>query len=380
MVEISNGTFDGTVSAAGSAGGLVGDAWGRVATASSRVHGEVASPADLFAGGVVGSVGSVSIDRTAFEGSVSGLQRVGGLVGFLGARETSFIVESYARGTVEATIGGAGGLIGVHERDWRLDAVVDTTFSIADSFFNGSVEAPNDVGGLLGSYSNDSDTLDPDPVTATSLDLARSYSAGALTGPVGPNYFVGTTFPDDGGVNTVSSYCTGDSCPEETRVTTEQLKSREFLANTALWDFEDRWCYSRGWNDDYPLLLDVTSGSPHNLSCWVYGQQPPRSHRSRPRAYLAPEAFFIFGNFFCTQCSDIYLIWKRPSAAPDADEVVTDAAGRRVCATGVQSFGDWRICFIPGLSPGGEYTYSLKFKRGRATGSTINSSITLLGG
>ena len=380
-VTVSGSSFEGEVSAVAIAGGLAGNTWGALNVSSTRVHAEV-SVDEVAAGGLVGATGALVTERVAFEGTVSGGYDIGGLAGRIGARSTSAISETYARGSVTGTGWNTGGFVGFFKRhdltgDLLMPPLTSTTFDILDSFFNGEISAPGWVGGLVGSYSNDMG--DANPFTGEPILITRSYSAGTLTGTTGPSYFVGETFVGEGDVNFVASLCMGEFCPAGNRVTAVDLRSREFMENSLAWDFDSKWCYASGWNDDYPLLERITSGPPDNMSCWVYGQRPHRSHRSGTNRSLAPSVFAVFGNFLCTQCTDLWLVWQRPTDTSDASEFLTDSAGQRVCSTGVLSIGDWRVCLIQGLTPGREYKYSLRLKRGSRSSPTVSTSITLLG-
>ena len=153
-------------------GGLVGQNDGADGAAGSNaISGSTASgtvtATGSFAGGLVGSNEGPISDSDALNLSVTGLSWVGGLVGF-NANAWS-ISGSTARGTVTATGGTAGGLVG------------QNTGPISGSSATGTVTGHTLVGGLVGLNNGPiSGSSASGEVTATRTDGASR--AGGLVG------------------------------------------------------------------------------------------------------------------------------------------------------------------------------------------------------
>jgi hypothetical protein len=137
-------------------------------------------------GGLVGEVGSETIQGCSFTGTVTGAGGVGGLAGYANS-----IRDSYTTGQVSASQNTAGGLVG----NCRLIDSCCSTASVAGlsrvgglvgftgygiltcSYSSGPVAADNYVGGLVG-YSDNADIRD-------------SYSTSPVTGTPGESYGIG---------------------------------------------------------------------------------------------------------------------------------------------------------------------------------------------
>lgn len=157
-------------------------------TGSAIAATDDSAPSSTYAGGIVAyaygtGATNYTVAQSSFEGSVSGINNVGGLVGYglgavmsdshAGATTTGSenvgglvgygsnitISRSYATGAATATTQRAGGLVGLSEGD-----------TISDSYARGNATTPNlyYAGGLIGAMNNS--------------DLARVYSTGVVNG------------------------------------------------------------------------------------------------------------------------------------------------------------------------------------------------------
>ncbi len=157
-------------------GGLVGYNLNSSSIANSYATGSVNAGSGSFAaGGLVGyNTSSSNIDNSYATGSVSGVNNVGGLVGY---SYSSSIDNSYASGNVSGSI-NVGGLVGGNYN----------SSSIANSYSAGSVSGSNDVGGLVGANAN-------------SNSITNSYATGSVSGSSN----VGGLIGNDDGTNTLTN-------------------------------------------------------------------------------------------------------------------------------------------------------------------------------
>lgn len=125
-----------------------------------------------------------------------------------------------------------------------------------------------------------------------------------------------------------------------------------------------------------PLIVDpsdgvkryVTSGGDDLVAVWSTTPSPP-----------APvSAFVAFANFFCDRCTSVWLIWPTPIEQETANRVViTDAAGRELCAQGVVGIGQWTACVVSGLTPGQTYSYRNVVTNGTSSSAPVSVQVTL---
>ena len=142
-VRVEGGSVKG---GGGSIGGLVGEA-GNCTMENCSSSAEVTGLDNV--GGLLGSGANVTVRESYADGSVIGRQYAGGLVGCCNYRSCVHIYDSYALGTVFATNGVAGGLVG--ETNWTFSDgnIISNCFSAGAV----SVESGN-MGGFNG---NDTD-------------------------------------------------------------------------------------------------------------------------------------------------------------------------------------------------------------------------------
>ncbi|WP_188128075.1 GLUG motif-containing protein [Halorubrum xinjiangense] len=179
------------------AGGLVGLLYGAVER--STASGDIEAT-ESQVGGLVGSTGQYSmITRSNATGTVSGEEKVGGLVGL----NKGAVNTSYAIGGVTG-VEDVGGLIG------RLEGTVEDTYAAPTAAIRGD----EPVGGLVGYIA---DTGQVNRSFATGLVRATGSGSGGITsdspGAVNDSYWnVETTnqSASDGGISLTTVQMTGD--------------------------------------------------------------------------------------------------------------------------------------------------------------------------
>jgi hypothetical protein len=168
---ITNSYMSGEVSAYGSnVGGLIGlidtNTSQTVTISNSHASAGVSSTDGSKVGGLVGYADEdVTIQDSYATGSVSAVSQVGGLVGtanFSGSASVTYILRSFATGSVTASGNYVGGLVGLS----YFTNIADT---FATGAVNGAVGASRFVGGLVGDANFD---------TA----MTRNFAAGVVTG------------------------------------------------------------------------------------------------------------------------------------------------------------------------------------------------------
>jgi WD40 repeat protein len=167
-------------------------------------------------GSLVGQLKSGTISGCyCKEGNVSGIWRVGGLVGY---NHHGSIITSYSTGTVEGN-GSVGGLVGCNYGDFEDYGYITTSYS------TGSVSGSNYVGGLVGENSGSIDASNSAGMVSGeeyvgglvgnnkyewSEDSGRiiaSYSTGMVSGSGNVGGLVGINERD---ANIATSYSTGE--------------------------------------------------------------------------------------------------------------------------------------------------------------------------
>jgi hypothetical protein len=149
---------DARVTGRSGVGGLVGTLWNNSTIWNSNATGG-ATVGTYKAGGLVGNMqGDASNERTTVSqsyatGTVSGMNNIGGLVGFMGVNTD--VSNSYATGAVASTGTHAGGLVG------------GLSGTISNSYATGAVSGKVNVGGLAGWNLG---------------EVSNSYATGTLTG------------------------------------------------------------------------------------------------------------------------------------------------------------------------------------------------------
>ena len=211
---------------------------------------------DEMVGGLIGQAFFSTISQGYATGDVAGAIDVGGLVGnqYGGGWDmtdpASFIVNSFATGSVTGGTETTGGLVG------RSHSSV-----ISDSYAIGAVEGSEAVGGLVGTLEG-------------KYRIANTYAAGALTSDVDPEQIGGLVAviadPDVDAVSVASFWDadttgTDSSAIGEARTTSQMTSLDTFTTELGdqAWDFSDVWSIAEG---EYPCLIWAEDGCSPLLS------------------------------------------------------------------------------------------------------------------
>lgn len=229
--DIKNSYVSGSVTGGGDTAGLMGYSAGTV----SNSHSSASVTGGGTIGGLVGlNAGTIS-NSYATGSVVSSGDVVGGLVGLSGGGGVG-ISNSYATGTVSG-INLVGGLIGYSY--WQ---------TIANTFATGTVSGTSKVGGLIG-------LLDDSNVN-------NSYSSGAVSGSSNAGGLVGFSGVNAGPNNVTSSYWDTQASGQPTSVrgtekTTAQMKQQATFSG---WDFINTWSIVEG--QTYPEFHQEAIAAP----------------------------------------------------------------------------------------------------------------------
>lgn len=238
-LKISNSHFRGNVFGYQEVGGLVGKAINTSivgSSASETVEGRYA------VGGLVGNAYKVTIENSYSNNRVYAYDtngnRTGGIIGVAYSGVT--IDQSYSSSDVSSDNNqNVGGLIGIVESN-----VIDVV--ISNSYFDGRVEGPDYVGGLVGKN------------IGADLDIINSYAVGSIRSS-GLACGLVCTYNSDPTVYVANSYwdieATGHA-PDYYRdggegKTTSQMKNQNTYIN---WDFNTIWQPINSNEPDYPQL------------------------------------------------------------------------------------------------------------------------------
>ena len=256
-VTVNASSNSGTITGTSNTGGFVGIASGSPVTIEDSANsGPLTGTTNV--GGFVGLASRpssiLSISRSVNQAAVSGVTQVGGLAG--NAAGNTSISNTLNKGSVTATTGYAGGLVGVS------NAIVE----LLRSWNSAPVSGANYVGGLVGFFFNDPgryliavDSVNTGAVTATNNgggfvglsnkphQIVRSYQAGILSsGTPSDALFLGVP-------STITSVYTNQSPSQWIPVSTDaELR----LASTYVgWDFDTVWGFiDCTTNNGFPVL------------------------------------------------------------------------------------------------------------------------------
>ncbi|MEN6576708.1 MAG: GLUG motif-containing protein [Phycisphaerales bacterium] len=249
----------GTVAGAWYVGGLVGDNKGNITASYSEgtVRGEA-----YEVGGLVGrNSGSITSCHSA--GQVSG-EWVGGLVG---SNEGGSIAASSSTADVNGGQSEIGGLVGSHSNQiaWGPGGSVEVhSGMIAESFSSGAVTGVYTVGGLVGknsadviaSYSNSSVAGANYVGGLVGYSSSGSILASCCTGAVAGNSYVGGLIGAGWANQVTASFWDIETSGQAAslagtgKTTVEMQMAATFL--DAGWDFTSTWSICEG--KDYPRL------------------------------------------------------------------------------------------------------------------------------
>ena len=424
-VTISATAFTGTVSAVSAVGGLVGllspwsgladdseisETYARATVAASDVAGQNLSGA----GGLIGhlwpvTTSAVAITNSFFKGSVTGSPQTGGLLGWYldqvpGQHIPIRITNTYAVGSFSAPTGSAiSAFIG---REATVSAVTN-------SFCIDEVLCP------IGSTTTSANLQSQSFLEAAGWNFTSTwcFSAGKNDGypllrnvtsgppsntqcwvyvpppptppnssqsPAPPTAVYRTSFDPAGGTCRVGgvSY----SKPWSTTFNGSMYAPGPADCSRPGFDFKG-WARTSAPSvvGSFPLLIDPSDGALRFFvaeSIDVVVVWAPRVVVDQPGSNapeIAPRSFLVFGNFLCTRCSVVWLIWQLPEPPDEVPftETVTGVAGRRLCTTGVVDVGSWRACRVTELTPGRNYSFTLQLSHGSTSGSAVVSTITM---
>jgi len=186
---------------------------------------------EQIAGGLVGSAGEDGlITKSGSEATVSGDERIGGLIGE--HRNNHLTVKSYAVGEVTAPNDErAGGLIGRHTNDAELR-----------NSYSASTTSGGDVGGLVGHHRDEGHISD---IYSAGEVSGQDDSIGGITGIVVSESFNNGYWDVEVTGQTEGGY--GDDL--STGLETAEMTGAAAEANMDL-DFENFWTAT----DEYPIL------------------------------------------------------------------------------------------------------------------------------
>ncbi|MBU3717213.1 MAG: hypothetical protein FGM45_02790 [Actinobacteria bacterium] len=425
-VSISATAFTGAVSAVSSVGGLVGsliplpgmthdseisESYVRATVVGSDTLGQNYPGA----GGLIGNLwpvtasSVVAITNSFFKGSVSGSSHTGGLLGLYSNLffDESFpirITNTYAVGQFSAPSGSAiSAFIGSEA----------TVSAVNNSFCIDEVLCP------IGSTTTSANLQTQSFLEAAGWDFNTTwcFSAGKNDGypllrnvtsgppsntqcwvyvppppappnpspsPAPPTTVYRTSFDPAGG--TCRAGGVSYSKPWSTTFSGSMYAPGPADCSRPGFDFKG-WARASAPSvvGSFPLLIDPSDGALRFFvaeSIDVVVVWTPRVVVDQPGSNapdLAPRSFLVFGNFLCTRCSVVWLIWQLPEP-PDGvpfTEIVTGVAGRRLCTTGVVDVASWRACRVTELTPGRNYSFSLQLSQGSTSGSVAVSTITM---
>jgi len=172
--SVTDSYSTGNVLGVGTIGGLAGSNGAGGTLRNVYATGNVAGSGDVV-GGLVGFMTDngqgldTTISSAYSSGTVNGVNRVGGLVGWV-AGVNSSISNAYSTGSVSGNA-NVGGLAGQN----------DSTATIRESYATGSVSGTTDVGGLVGGNSGTITNSYWDTVTSGQTDLFDGRGTGLTT-------------------------------------------------------------------------------------------------------------------------------------------------------------------------------------------------------
>ena len=136
-------TVTGSITCGNNCGGIVGNAAAGSVVDNSSFTGSISSNGDAV-GGIVGN-GVANISNSFAIGAITGRNQVGGILG--NASIAGTIANTYAKGTLIATAGHIGGILGVHTTA-SIVVTINTSYSAMDVI--GNHTSAIGVGGIFG--------------------------------------------------------------------------------------------------------------------------------------------------------------------------------------------------------------------------------------
>jgi len=235
--SIANVSVSGNIMSGPYAGGLAGAfASGRISNCNSSV---VVTSNGGEAGGLIGSVIGSTVLRCTASGAVTAAclssypTSAGALLGRINATESahSFVIESWASGSVGGNCPYLGGLVGDAANAFNS---IQNSYSLANVSTNSGNSGP---GGLIGA--------------GTGVFVVFSYAAGSV---MGSNYAGGLVSCLGGTAGAVvNSYFNSDTTKDRCGVSGNTTKEMMQKATYLNWDFDQTWGIHE--TSSYPFLL-----------------------------------------------------------------------------------------------------------------------------
>lgn len=220
LANIVRVSSSGTISGELNVGGLIGTASWSVTQSSSSAN--VSGNSQV--GGLIGAGLHQQISSSYFTGSVNASAGiVGGIIGSTGG----LIINSYSTGTVTSSGTKTGGIAGV------------SAHYIENCYSTGTVSGTTIVGGVVGSMSS------------SASNLINSFSVSSVTGSGGTAANVGALYGTSLGTTTNSYYWSGASCDAD--VLTGGIQACGVNATGS-----------------YALMTDLQTNANPPLSVWDY--------------------------------------------------------------------------------------------------------------
>ena len=278
-------------------------------------------------GGLIGTLRDTStVENSSFNGAVTGTNAVGGLIGQLNTAGTVTVSETHTQGTVRATSGDAGGLVG-------FMAAAPSSATVRDSYSTSTVQGTSGVGGLVGVTSG-----------ATGVLIADSYSIGSASGGTSNGGLIGdlstasaSNITDSFWNTETSGLSTSGAGTGKTTAEMTTLGTYSGWSVASGYDAFSTWGICSAVNSGYPFLTafytsDPCSGSP----------SPPAGGSLIPTTFR----YFLPDGTECTAISPEVVVNHSRVLIPSADAN---------CRTRGASLSGWSIphqdwAFTPGYS------------------------------
>ncbi len=218
------------------AGEACSDCGGLVATAIDTIFENIHGKGNGIQGGIARAMDGGSIKNCTFEGSLGDprLGRVGGLIGFIGAKNDVKISQCRTRGDITSS-NNSGGLIGYVTKQANHNPQILIEDSFSEMSNTSKLRNTYPQGALIGSVS-----------VGTSLMLNRTYATGKQLPANNPCGLIGDSVPsgNTNGMNVQASFWDKDStlCATSrlggSAKSTTEMKDQVTYAG---WDFTNIW-------------------------------------------------------------------------------------------------------------------------------------------
>ena len=161
-------TFKGTIKADESLGGIVGSTGNSSKFTSCATLGSTIT-GGKYAGGIVGYTNSSSYDKCEMQGSITGTEKLGGIVGNADGK-----LSSLQNSLVRATITGTNHLGGIVGYQGGGDS------QLSKNAFYGKINGESNIGGLVGRISSGSNRTYSNNYSISDLNGSGDYVGGLV--------------------------------------------------------------------------------------------------------------------------------------------------------------------------------------------------------